>query len=183
MQHVAQRGWSLVELLTVLAVSAILVMVAVPSLSAAFYELQVRSAAHEFAAWMTLARSEAIKRRQGRVVMCAASSTSATCATGGGWRNGWLLFHDVNGNAQLDGGELVMRSQSGLSQQLLIRGNSHVANYVSYVPSGQTLLVSGAIQVGTFSFCHPRGIQGWQVVLSATGRVRMAKWLPAEGCD
>ena len=119
MQHVAQRGWSLVELLTVLAVSAILVMVAVPSLSAAFYELQVRSAAHEFAAWMTLARSEAIKRRQGRVVMCAASS-SATCATGGGWRNGWLLFHDVNGNAQLDGGELVMRSQSGLSQQLLI---------------------------------------------------------------
>ena len=62
MQHVAQRGWSLVELLTVLAVSAILVTVAVPSLSAAFYELLVRSAAHEFAAWMTLARSEAIKR-------------------------------------------------------------------------------------------------------------------------
>ncbi len=76
-----------------------------------------------------------------------------------------------------------MRSQGGFSPQLLIRGNSHVANYVSYVPSGQTLLVSGAIQVGTFSFCHPRGIQGWQVVLSATGRVRMAKWLPAEGCD
>ena len=94
MQHVAQRGWSLVELLTVLAVSTILAMVAVPSLSAAFYELQVRSAAHEFAAWMTLARSEAIKRRQGRVVVvvCAASSTSATCAIGGGWRNGWLLF-------------------------------------------------------------------------------------------
>jgi type IV fimbrial biogenesis protein FimT len=182
MQDVTQRGWSLVELLTVLAVSAILITVAVPSLGSVFYELQVRSAAHEFAAWMTQARSEAIKRRQGRVVVCATSS-GTTCTASGGWLNGWLLFHDVNGNAQLDGEELIMRHQNGFSQQLLIRGNSHVAHYVSYAPSGQTLLVSGAIQVGTFSFCHEKGTQGWQVVLSATGRIRIAKWSPAAGCE
>ena len=159
MQHVAQCGWSLVELLTVLAVSAILVMVAVPSLSAAFYELQVRSAAHEFAALMTLARSEAIKRRQGRVVMCAASS-GATCATGGGWRNGWLLFHDVNGNAQLDAGELVMRTQSGLSQQ-----------FSGKFPCGQlcVLCAFGANAVGIG--CNPGG---HILVLSPTGHPRVA---------
>lgn len=176
--HRVQRGWSLIELLTVLTIAVVLSLAAVPSLYAMFYPLQVRNTAHEFASWMAMARSEAIKRRRGRVVMCVASSIDS-CDEQGGWQKGWLLFHDMNGNAQLDLEDTVIRYQSKLSDGLIIRGNTHVANYVAYVSSGRTLLVSGGLQVGTLSLCHQRSeTSGWQVILSATGRVRLARWTP-----
>lgn len=143
-----------------------------------FYPLQVRNTAHEFASWMAMARSEAIKRRRGRVVLCVANSITA-CDDQGDWHNGWLLFHDMNENAQLDAEDTVIRYQSKLSDGLIVRGNTHVASYVAYVSSGRTLLVSGGLQVGTLSVCHQQVLTaGWQVILSATGRVRLARWKP-----
>ncbi|MDZ4187886.1 MAG: GspH/FimT family pseudopilin [Hydrogenophaga sp.] len=173
-----QRGWSLVELLTVLTIASVLSLAAVPALRAMFFPLQVRNTAEEFSSWMSMARSEAIKRRHGRVVVCVASSIDA-CDAQGDWQKGWLLFHDVNGNSELDLEDTVIRYQSKLPEGLIIRGNTHVASYISYVSSGRTLLVSGGLQVGTLSFCHQKSVTaGRQLVLSATGRVRLVRWTP-----
>jgi type IV fimbrial biogenesis protein FimT len=170
----AQRGWSLIELLVVMAIAIILGLTAVPSLSSVLKQMQVRNAAQEFASWTAMARSEAIKRRQGRVVMCVASSIDA-CDKHGNWHMGWLLFHDLNGNSQLDAEDAVIRYQSALAEGLSIRGNTHVAHYVAYSSAGRASLVSGGLQMGTWSFCHLQSpsTTRWQLVLSATGRVRM----------
>jgi type IV fimbrial biogenesis protein FimT len=169
------RGWSLVELLTVLSVAVVLALAAAPSLDALRYQLQVRLAVDEFASWMAMARSEAIKRRQGRVVMCPAAS-SAACKQLGGWGQGWLMFHDLNGNAILDAEDTVIRYQGADGRGLIVTGNTHVVRYISYTPAGRTLLVSGGLQVGTITFCHPESrAPGWRLILSATGRVRLAR--------
>lgn len=170
-----ERGWTLTELLVALALAVFLALAAAPSLSAWRAALQVRLAVDEFASWMAMARSEAIKRRRGRVVLCVAPSPTA-CQPLGGWRQGWLMFHDVNGNAQMDVEDTLIRYQPGGDGGLKITGNTHVARYIAYTPSGRTLLVSGALQVGTITFCHPdSGAPGRQLVLSATGRVRLAR--------
>jgi type IV fimbrial biogenesis protein FimT len=173
-----QGGWSLVELLAVMAIAAILSSLALPALRSMYHPLQVRNTAHEFAAWLAMARSEAIMRRNGRVVMCIASSDQG-CDPIGDWRKGWLMFHDLNGNAQLDAQDTVIRYSIGLSEGLHAKGNTSVTRYVAYVPSGRALLVSGGLQMGTWSFCHEyNDTTGWQVVLNATGRARMARWTP-----
>ena len=176
-----QRGWSLVELLVVMAVAVAVSLMVVPSFHAMFHRLQVRTAVDEWVSWMAMARSEAIKRRHGRVVICIASS-QVRCDEQGDWQNGWLMFHDLNGNARLDAEDTVIRYGAARTPRLRAWGNTHVRRYVSYVSSGRTLLVSGALQVGTWSFCHrDSATVGWQVVLSATGRARVAPWEPV-GC-
>lgn len=173
-----EGGWSLVELLTVMAVTVVLSSLALPSLRSMYHPLQVRNTAHEFASWLAAARSEAIMRRNGRVVMCIASSDQG-CDSLGDWRKGWLMFHDINGNAQLDTSDTVIRYSTGLPGGLHARGNTPVARYVAYMPSGRTLLVSGGLQMGTWSFCHENSeTAGWQVVLNAAGRTRMTRWTP-----
>jgi type IV fimbrial biogenesis protein FimT len=173
-----QRGWTLLELMTVLAVVAVLITVALPPLQIMAQRLRIGNAAQEFASWTSMARSEAIKRRRGRVVLCVAS-TPLACNTQGDWQQGWLMFHDVNNNAQLDPEDTVIRYQSALSSGLVIRGNNHVSRYISYTAVGRTFLISGALQLGTVTICHEGGdVAGWQAVLSATGRVRLVRWVP-----
>lgn len=161
-----------------MSILLILSSLALPSFRAMRHQMQVRNTTHEFASWLALARSEAIMRRTGRVVMCVASSDKA-CDQQGDWRKGWLLFHDLNGNARLDAEDTVIRYSPGLPLGLRATGNTPVARYVAYVPSGRTLLVSGGLQMGTWSFCHEHSqTVGRQLVLNAAGRVRMAHWTP-----
>lgn len=173
-----QAGWSLSELMAVLAVSALLTLAVIPSLQAVRHQLQVDQTTQEFVSWMAMARSESIKRRRGRVVMCVAQSAAA-CHARGDWSQGWLMFHDLNGNARVDPGDVVIRYQAGLAPGLSVTGNVQVARYLSYAPSGRALLVSGGFQAGTITFCQLKSdTRGWQVVLSGVGRARMVRSPP-----
>lgn len=78
------RGFTLIELMVVVAVAAIMASLAAPSFRSFIIGQRVKTAANDFAMAATLARSEAIKRN-GNVSMTAAASGA------GGWQSGWTI--------------------------------------------------------------------------------------------
>jgi type IV fimbrial biogenesis protein FimT len=169
------RGFTLVELLTVLAVMAVLVSVSLPSLGAVGDSVKLRSASNAFFSALHLARSEAINRHD-RVVLCK-SPDGLSCAQDGGWHQGWLMFHDANNNAALDSGETVIQRAEALDARLRLTGNLNVANYISFASSGAAKLVGGSFQAGTLTLCRQSDSagEGRQIILNAVGRPRVQK--------
>ena len=167
-----QSGATLLELMVVLAVSAILLGVGVPSFVALTNGSRLTSATNELVSSLHLARSEAIKRNS-RVVMCT-SATGASCVASGGWQQGWLVFHDPNNNAVLDSGETVIVARQAFPAGLKLNGNEWISKYISYTPSGATRTISGVLQVGTLTLCNEIDASGNArlVIISSTGRPR-----------
>jgi len=86
------RGFTLVELLTVVAIMAIGAIAALPSLGDAMRLQRVRAATTDLTSALLMARSEAIKR---------ASQVQLTPRTGTDWATGWRVTGVVTGD-QID---------------------------------------------------------------------------------
>jgi type IV fimbrial biogenesis protein FimT len=131
-----------------------------------------------------LARSEAVKRSV-RVTVCK-SADGATCAAGGDYEQGWIVFNDPNSNAAVDPpNEQVIRAYGPLSEGLTLTGNGNVVNYVSFVPAGVSQLINGGFQNGTLTLCKAGyATSARQLVLGRGGRVRVERVEPAAaaGC-
>jgi type IV fimbrial biogenesis protein FimT len=167
-----QSGATLVELLSALSVMAILLVMGVPSFTALARNSHLTSIANEVFASLYLARSEAIKRN-GRAVLCPSRSGNS-CAESGGWGQGWIVFADANNNKVVDQGEPIVLTRQSLGQGYNLNGNTNIAKYISYTPSGATKLASGAFQAGTFTLCHEADPgNSRKIIISMTGRPRI----------
>jgi len=178
-------GVTLIEALVVLALLAILAAIVAPAMGQMVAQQRLNATAAELAGAIALARSEAIKQGR-RMVLCRAdlnnldpNNQPQTCATdtnGGNsrqWAAGWLLFASLDQNAQIDPGEALLRTGSAAPPGVVVWGNTPVARYVSYLPQGHTLLVTGAFQAGTITVCRA-GLNSpaVQIVISRNGRPR-----------
>jgi type IV fimbrial biogenesis protein FimT len=175
-----QAAYTLVELLVVVALAAIVASLAIPSMSSLLNSQRSSSLAYAFLNSLSLARSEAIKRNA-RVALCK-SANGLSCTHLGGWEQGWIVFHDANNNATLDQGEDIIELRGAVTAGLKLTGNTTVANYVSYSPSGSAKLISGAFQAGTFTLCLEPVSEPdvRQVILSSTGRARSVRGLASD---
>lgn len=112
-------GFTLLEMMVVLAIVAILVTIATPSLARLLQSNTRSSAVNTFLTDMRYARSESV-RRGGGVTLCRSDSpesanpscSSAPASTGVGWVSGWIVFHDLDANGLIDAGDPVLRVQA-----------------------------------------------------------------------
>jgi hypothetical protein len=70
---------------------------------------------------MSFARAEAI-RRQARVNLCP-SADRVTCAPGGRWEGGWLIFADDNQDGDRDLSESIVRIETAARRGITIAAN------------------------------------------------------------
>lgn len=105
-QYKHSSGVTLIELLTTVAVLALLLALALPSFNDAITRNRLTSQANEMAAALALARSEALRRS--RDVTVCGSTDGATCASN--WNGGWLAWVDDNRNGTLDATDLILRT-------------------------------------------------------------------------
>lgn len=169
------RGFTLLELIVVVAIAAILAGTGVPSMTSLVRSAKLTSATNDLFGSFMMARSEAVKR-QSRVVVCK-SSNGVTCASAGGWEQGWIVFHDPNNNGARESSEHVVQYAQALSSDLHLSGNLNVSRYVSYSASGTAKLSSGAFQAGTITLCNVSrsASEARQIILNSSGRPRVQK--------
>ena len=82
-----QQGFSLLELMVVLAIISIVVLVGIPSYQSSMSASRMASAANNMLGALQLARSEAVARRS-TVTVCA-SNNQSTCS--GAWSDGGVI--------------------------------------------------------------------------------------------
>jgi type IV fimbrial biogenesis protein FimT len=169
------RGFTLYELLVVLAIASVLLVLAAPAFRSIGNSMKLSAMSNALVAHLQLARSEAIKRN-GRVVMCK-SPDGVQCTSAGGWERGWIVFQDTNNNGNLDEGEQIIQRIEAMPEGWHMAGNQSVAKYVSYMPTGETEMTTGAFQAGVITVCQQSTdkTEARQVVINAVGRPRVQK--------
>ncbi len=161
-------GFTLVELLTVLAIAAIFTAIALPSFQGIGERNRVAADVNKLVRALNLARSEAIKRRI-RTTLCRSSNPEAglpTCS--GTWTQGWILFSEtINDNQQYDNNEPLIAVHNGLQNGNTLKWNN--GNNIRYLPSGTTSNLGGTFTICSQDNKHARGI-----IISSSGRVRLS---------
>lgn len=165
-----QRGVTLIELLTVIAIVAVLAGIGVPSFRDTIARNRMAAQSTEVLSALNFARSEAIKR--GHSVTLCRSSDGATCATTGSWEGGWLAFADKNGNGAINTdldatkNEAVIRVWSALSADFTLKGSTNVASTIRYDARGM------AQNTGQMLLCKGGSINGARAIIITTARPR-----------
>lgn len=167
------RGFTLIEIMVALAVLAILLAVGLPAFGGLIDSQRMDSNANSLLRSINQTRTEATRRNR-HVTMAPLS---------GDWSNGWTIFIDANNNGELDAGETVLHEEQP-ARVHHVHVNSPLASYLRYNAQGESELLNGGFQSGTFSFCpHEPGATGRQVIINRIGRARMqAADIPAANC-
>ena len=163
MRPASIHGFTLVELMVALALTAVLMAAGVHGLGAWLTEQQLRDGAVGLRIALPLARTAAIMGG-GRAEVCRGPGAGA-----GGplpWEEGWIVVADAARDAQP-----ILRERRA-ADGITIRGNRPVADYVSYTSHGGARRLDGALQMGTFTVCRP-GLRARKVVLGSSGRTRV----------
>ena len=94
-----QRGFTLVELIVVVAISGVLMAIALPDFVTTTRSIQLMHQAKEMESAIKFTRAEA--QRRGQVVaMCRINTAQTACQTSGSsaWQKGWMIYVDANQN-------------------------------------------------------------------------------------
>lgn len=157
------------------AIIAILATLAAPSFRDMVVRNRLSGLSNELMVALQYARSEAINRR-GTVTVCR-SANGIGCATAGGWEQGWVVFHDLDGDGVVDGpvvgppaqpAEAVLRVWPAASPGYTVRTDAGVGARLRYDPRGQ------ARETGFFILCHNNQLLNARALVVTTMRPRLA---------
>jgi type IV fimbrial biogenesis protein FimT len=164
-----QGGFNMIELIMAIAILAILVALAVPSMQWLIVSNRLTGSANEVLTGIQSARMEAIRLNR-RVVMCRSSnadSPAPTCDAGAGQWSGWIVFVDDGGatpanarNGTFNAGEQLIRvgsmpgDNTGLIPSPAIETDS--AQAITFRPDGMAResATSSVLLTAQFSVCE-----------------------------
>ncbi|SEA13389.1 GspH/FimT family pseudopilin [Variovorax sp. YR216] len=153
------RGFTLIEMMVVVALVAILGAVAVPGFRDLLVNQRLAATTSDFVASLSLARAEAIRHSQLVTLL----------PTNRDWSNGWeVAITDIDGN------RVVLRAFDALRAGIAVdpQYGEGFNKFVSYDASGFSKTKSGAFGAGCLTFKADTGRRS-SVVLSASGRPRV----------
>lgn len=142
----------MIELLIVVSILGTLIALAMPSFQDTIEAANTNSQIKVMLTTLNLARSEAIKR--GDDVHVCASEDGADCDADA-WSDGWMVFHDANGDADgtagsVDGGDTIIRvfDTLGASSTMTFTADIFSYNSLGFSANGgvQTFLLCPASQ-------------------------------------
>ena len=167
-----ERGFTLIELMTILAVASVLLTVATPALQQFVNNSRQTGAINDFISSLHIARNTAITTNA-RVTMCASAGGQSCEAVA--WNDGWIVFTDQNSNRQVDAGESIVGTSEGNASLMIQSGQ--FPTFLMYRPSGRAMTASITGNVGQFTICDRRGADHAKaVIMDLSGRPRISKY-------
>ena len=139
------NGLTFIELIIVLAVLAILLSWAMPSVRGSLARNQMLGQANELAGALALARSEAITRGL-QAGVCASSDGVQCSGAATDWASNYIIFVDQDNGSDFDGGEPMLKSFRGHAEVT----QSTAASAFFFNASG----FSTTNAVATIEVCH-----------------------------
>jgi type IV fimbrial biogenesis protein FimT len=109
-----QTGFTVTELMVVVAIVAILLGIGVPSFRYITNSYRMSAEVNGLLGDLQYARAEAIK--EGQTVTTCVSTSGTACTGGTAWASGWIVFSDPNANATVGAGG-VLRVQGTFTSQ------------------------------------------------------------------
>ena len=166
------KGFTLLELLTVLAISFLLLLLGIPNMRLLLAANLQRSEINTFVTHFHLARSEAVKRAT-RTVLCP-SDDGAACNGSYNWHGGFIIFADKNANRLRDRDDPLLRIyRDSFESQISINSTSG-RRRLTYQADGS----SPGSNV-TITFCAPDNIiKPKAIIISNVGRPRLSDTRP-----
>lgn len=170
--HKQHSGFTLIELMIVLAVAAIVLTLGVPSFQGIIERNGLAVQVNDFISSLNYARSEAVKRKQ-NVVVCRSDTTTnpLNCNTGTSYDDGWLIYIDFDRDNSFDvGTDEIVWTHDALKQDMQFYGTGNIANRIAFSAKGRSV---DAI-TGSFILCKNNDPTKARVlVVSNTGRARI----------
>ncbi|WP_341890539.1 GspH/FimT family pseudopilin [Variovorax sp. YR752] len=180
-----QRGLTAVELMVTIAILAILIGLAAPSMSRFIVQWRLANAVNALTGSLRIARTEAIARARPVVVCQLAPGAAAACETAAGDKDlaaGWIVFvkndrDPKSADSLSEGDELLLRQDAlpGIAKITL-----NAARFV-FLPNGLTNSGATGIKFDAFGF-ETASTTPWArrtLCISKPGRIRHA----ADGVD
>jgi type IV fimbrial biogenesis protein FimT len=162
------KGYSMVELMAVLAVAAVLLAIGVPAFQGLLDKMRIAAAANDFFAAVTLTRSEAIRRGK-RMDLIPADGVN--------WKNGWIILVENNFDQKADVEEEIVLVHGPVHSDIEISYafSDSKSPYLAYTPNGRTRTNanSQAPQAGSWELTLNRETR--RIVVNFLGRPRMCK--------
>ncbi|MBF0224259.1 MAG: GspH/FimT family protein [Desulfobacterales bacterium] len=177
-------GFTMLELMTVVAIISILIALAIPNLNQWVSERGVKNAASDLYGNFYRAKSEAIMRNT-RVTVTFDQLLSPPVVTQAEVFF-YVIYVDNDNDMERDVGEAVLamsswRSYSGVSLDLANKGgnnfriNNQGLSSVSFLPNGLTVNLVGAFGSGTVSLKNDNN-QKRAVTINSTGYISVEKY-------
>ncbi|WP_322521582.1 GspH/FimT family pseudopilin [Guyparkeria halophila] len=169
-----EGGFSLIELMIAVALTAILLSIAIPAFSSMMAQNQLAAATNAARGALMAARQSAVTK--GRPVSLCAGTPDSGCS--GDWSAGeWVVFDDADHSGDIDADERVVRHGRvpALGDTVRLDANGPLRTALVYVPMGHAERVSGAFGAGRLRVCAATDLapNARELVISASGRVRL----------
>lgn len=171
-----RRGFTLIELMVAVALIAIMLALAAPSLTTFQRNAELTTATNTLLSAINAARGEAMKR--GRYAMVVPADTA-------NWSSGWIVFVDMNRTQAFDSTiDIALMTKEAPPPYLTITGNNTAtgtAPYIMFDASGYSKTKAGGF--GALAFTIARNDvaasqlaeQTRRLIISSTGRARTCK--------
>ena len=179
------RGFTLVELMVVIAIASVVMAFGVPALTPFIQNGRITTVTNELISALHVARNEAV-RSNGVACVCSSNNANAAepaCNAAGSWEQGFITFFDVAGNCAVydDGVDRLLKVWDGSSygDQMTVRTSSPSitsVNYVRFDNRGSPKINTSSLQQGLFNVCDARGntvARGVQMTIA--GNVKSTK--------
>jgi type IV fimbrial biogenesis protein FimT len=173
------RGFSLVELVTVLAVAAVVLAVAAPDLREAVRTQQLKAGINDLFAAINLTRAQALARNE-RVRLAPRD------AQGADWTSGWTVYVDRDGDRQPGAGDDIIAVHGPLARGMAARfsfTSPAPPYYIAYNGAGRSCSDTSSAQArwGTLSLFHGSALR--RIKINMLGRARVCDPARDSACD